>query len=1300
MRFMNVFTKSEQNFLNSLGDNIFAESSKSDRVKALEKTIQLLESMGYKPKISKRSKVGWINENNSGDFEESLCISLGQLQGLPKVCTEVNSVIKPLNAKVSPDNYGTIFLSMIEKDDVVTESYIGNYFKNKILLHKLGSSPELNERMIIKFVKNLNLKYESSLLDDEVKEIMNKKDVSDWYIPEASLKFKDGMEITFAFNYDKKSFTPGAAFKSEDKGYVVVLYPVFFTNPDIEVQVFTIMHEIGHIRLGHCEIKNTSLDPERRQKVMVKGGAIYTELNADLYAALNGAKMYTILKEAIDTDYDKKYDYRYTNNEMAKRYSYVLKNFRKLRPMNESVEDIFEESVFKEENDIFYNKWKYENGDINLLFITGYSGGGKSTMSRSEDKFAREVVDMDRIVLFTNKSDEYYENLGPFAKKFMDGPGKKYRTEKNVSMRNSSGVFRKKISIDLVDFAKSYAKENKRKKVVMEGVWIYRYIEPSDIEDYAVYIKGTSLKTSTERAIKRDKKYMSDNHDGSIKKGFHSFTKVVMASKDAILRDLEKYQNYFKDKYESQKDDHKDYVKSAKNTVKNVVHDIVGTVKNIKESVDDTHDNWYYFKESEISNRTAKTGEFEIEEEYFKVYHDKDYAYVKVKGIDKPLRGRSEILIMKDNEVYLCCDNNRYRLPGGGWDKGESYEHAALREAKEEAKINCTNIRYVTSRVDTQNSVPEKCKKENIPEEGYWYGYFTKVFIGEYDKKFNGHIDKEDQDQNMVKHGKFYPIDEIKDKLYPEHKEAIESYLGASISESGKEDPKQEILDHLKHYVKWCRMDDGLFLNIEPLPKYIIHNSKKNGQWLLLATLRHMDKKRSDHLLECLHNNIGFDGEHVDFHTCYLPGDVFVYINLPDTVKESVEDIYEETVDDEPFDLEYFFLEDAKEPSHFIRDGLGPYVEATLSTREGDKLFKRYVEEFVDRNTEKLHEPCPISMIAFTDHDKTKFFDLFKISEKEVAKIISKAVSAVSDTASFKLVKQNPILSLFYMVLRYYYMYKDEAGINSTLVIHALAAYPSVFSKYFKYGANPGVMKYTADHLTEKFIFKQEGHVFGALRKSIEASYKFLNPYFKDAEDKEIIRYIQRIRNDQNSLIKKIANEYNKNFKAGKSVSTTSETYDTGALIDEADNDTSKVEILSQKIIINILTNGIDLRILETAAAMAQLSITELRLYLVKILIDSKSTELEDFINAVLFIYLFEEKHNSSEIKSRAFLSFAIELFRKTNSNNKNIVTIKTLLDKWAEETGINSKYRREPTRISYKKGIYWYILLCIQTNM
>lgn len=833
----------------------------------------------------------------------------------------------------------------LEREELVTESYIGNYFWNKVLLFKLGRNPEITRTNMLKLLNSLNKKYQKSLNTKVVKELMSKKDVGDYFIPQLDMTFPDEMTITFSFCYDKSSFTPGAAFKTPDKKYIVLLYPNFFDTTDVESQLFIILHEVGHIRLGHCELRNTHFDPDRRQRVMVHGGVVYPELNADLYAILNGAKMYAILNEAINDDVGNGYDYRYTNNEMAKRYSFVFKKYKWLKNMHE-------------------------------------------------------------------------------------------------------------------------------------------YVEPE--EDF--------------------------NHT-------------------------------------------------------------------IVESTD-----------------TISSGNIKITEEYG--FEDDRGCYnscVKVEGYDNNFRGRSEILVIKEDKVFLMFKHDSYKIPGGGWDKGEDHKDAAIRECKEECRIIPEEVQYFGPYLEVKEN-PPKWAAEKFPKEKLWTGKYTELYVGKYKIKYTGHIDDVDKDEIEEK-GKFYKILEVFDQLKPEHQIAIKRYLPELFK---------------KEYIK-----------------------------------------------------------------------------------ESITESFSES-----FDTFVSLLLESPQDSHIIRDEIYPSIEEVLKTPAGDKTFKRYVEDFINRNTDKLYEPCPISMIAFTDIDKARFFDLFNFQERDLVKTISKAVDTVSSTAQFRLIKQNPIFSVFYCVLRFYIIKNDQAGINTTLIIHALSSYPSVFSKYFEYGANAGIMKYTADHLTEKFIFKQEGHVLGALRKSIESSYKFLKPYFKEASDKEIIRYIQRIRNDQNSMIKKIKNEYQKNYEAGKSINTQTENYDsTGSLIDDYMNDTSKVETTSQKIIINLLTNGINLRVLETAAAMAQLSVSELRFYLVKILIESRSTELEDFITSVLFVYLYDEKHELHEIRSKLFLSFGIELFRRTNSNNKNIVTIKSLLDKWASETGINARYRREPTQIAYKKGIYWYILLSIQTN-
>ena len=115
-------------------------------------------------------------------------------------------------------------------------------------------------------------------------------------------------------------------------------------------------------------------------------------------------------------------------------------------------------------------------------------------------------------------------------------------------------------------------------------------------------------------------------------------------------------------------------------------------------------------------------------------------------------------------------------------------------------------------------------------------------------------------------------------------------------TESTDIDHNQKILDELKHYVKWCIMDDIKFSSIRPLDNYMIHQSKKDGELLLLATCTFgdMSKENIDDIKSCLKNNIWYNGKRVDFHTCYLPGDIFLYIKLDDTVEEATNTDYDD----------------------------------------------------------------------------------------------------------------------------------------------------------------------------------------------------------------------------------------------------------------------------------------------------------------------------------------------------------------------------------------------------------------------
>lgn len=403
-------------------------------------------------------------------------------------------------------------------------------------------------------------------------------------------------------------------------------------------------------------------------------------------------------------------------------------------------------------------------------------------------------------------------------------------------------------------------------------------------------------------------------------------------------------------------------------------------------------------------------------------------------------------------------------------------------------------------------------------------------------------------------------------------------------------------------------------------------------------------------------------------------------------------------IDNEFYDfIDDLFLEAENSDTHIIVEKLYPRIKAVLDTSQGDKKFKQLVGQYMDKNNNKLHTSGPLFMIPFGDIDKAQYFSLFEVTAKEIQTMVDEITGHLSVSSDFKLLKGNPVFWIFYCCIRYYTLKNDDKGLNTSLAIYALSAYPSIFNLFFKYPPNEAVMQYTMDNLSEKYLMKQGGHLFGGLFLSIKHSYNFLKPYMKDASDKEIIRFIQRIRNDQKSMIKNICDQYMKNHAQGLRVKLTKDSYDEVQLDVDSENNSTVVEVAANNIVNQIITNGLDLKRVSLCKDLANIGLSDCRFYLSKIISVKYTKEIQAFIHSILFLYLYDEHKKREDINSSNFLVWSSELFRKTNSNNKNIKCIKDTLDKWGEETGVHSKFKREASRVNYKKAIFWYFILSIQ---
>ena len=239
-----------------------------------------------------------------------------------------------------------------ENNDIMEESYFTNYFNNIFQLYKFKDMKDFPTEYIDKFIK-------SKLSKENFDKIYNrhKKDIEKRLSKNDStdelLYFVDrinGADTSVYITFDKRNEydIASAGILEATKQSMIVLSPIFFTL-DFELKKFTLLHELGHIRLNHCKDNNLKMTlkdmilnkftdvSKYRAKMIDNGKIMYPEANADLYALIHGGSISEFLKLKdifkLDKDAEKELIHREkTANERLSKIT-ATNNF-KLKVLN------------------------------------------------------------------------------------------------------------------------------------------------------------------------------------------------------------------------------------------------------------------------------------------------------------------------------------------------------------------------------------------------------------------------------------------------------------------------------------------------------------------------------------------------------------------------------------------------------------------------------------------------------------------------------------------------------------------------------------------------------------------------------------------------------------------------------------------------------------------------------------------------------------------------------------------------------------------------------------------------------
>lgn len=371
-----------------------------------------------------------------------------------------------------------------------------------------------------------------------------------------------------------------------------------------------------------------------------------------------------------------------------------------------------------------------------------------------------------------------------------------------------------------------------------------------------------------------------------------------------------------------------------------------------------------------------------------------------------------------------------------------------------------------------------------------------------------------------------------------------------------------------------------------------------------------------------------------------------------------------------------------------------PKVEQSLAKKQNTDFLKQNIGKYLDRNIEKLSTIGPVHRILFNDEDAKKLYMSIELEPM----FIKKSIQKISGFESNWQIMSNPFNSAIMMAIRYYKLNKNDEMVKMLLIYLTLSMYPSLHFKYFKYGANENVMNFTINNLSNKYKVKQTGTIYQALIETTFVSNDTNTDLLIRGNDKDLIDYIFALKTRLNSLLKKIAIEYYKNKEQNLYLNTDSDNYDENNY-HEADNNTYLVERLTNNVVLSLVVNGPNIKYVNVAAKFCQVSVSELRNYVNSMINDSKRQEIRDIVESILFLYLYDSQNSSQEIHSTKFLLYCSELYKKSNTTDKNIIKIKNILDKWLEELGTYKKTQRIATINNFRRALFIFFVISIQAS-
>lgn len=379
-----------------------------------------------------------------------------------------------------------------------------------------------------------------------------------------------------------------------------------------------------------------------------------------------------------------------------------------------------------------------------------------------------------------------------------------------------------------------------------------------------------------------------------------------------------------------------------------------------------------------------------------------------------------------------------------------------------------------------------------------------------------------------------------------------------------------------------------------------------------------------------------------------------------------------------------------------IKTKLWPIVKSAMDKPNIKTAYKKLVNDFISNRADALYDTIPCDRMLCSEAEMDKLFDVLKIKKSD-------ATEAIAATYYGGITNFNPLAAKHeftitqLLIIKYFTEAKMKKETELAIIHLAFSGkfYPSVhYRSYPTVVPVRHVMEYVVNNrLTKKFDLTSYGSVLGAI-KSVGLTWaETYDKRLKDLADEDIVYLVQQLHSRVGSFVKNIAIEYYEAYEdKDLYIAYSADSYDSDDF-HLADNDTLRIDRITEKTVNHINSAGIDYRTCKLCST-TDITPNEVKA-VIESIIGSKENvyTIKELISLMISLYFATGEKEVSDIK---FVTYTIA--PKPNAKQKEILRMKEIIESWLCESGTAYMRRRSriATRNAYERAVRMYFALTI----